>query len=228
MKIKVLSAVLITLIFLVSCSDGNDKPKGDTTMNEETRSTGENHLEDLMDIKDEAELKTKFGNEHVSYDTIWGPEGMYLMGSYIDKGTFDEVQIIWNDSLHRTGVASAMVRAYYDTTGNGNYIFKNKWNSAKGVQLGTTSDELEKLNGKVFNFSGFGWDYGGSITNWNGGKLDNSGIGIELTEGDINKKITETEYEQILGDQDVKSDHPVVKKVQPKVYKLSVHDDWEN
>ncbi|MEO5645096.1 MAG: hypothetical protein ABIQ40_11415 [Bacteroidia bacterium] len=223
MKIKLLSLALVAVVFSISCKDGNDKSKGDTTMYDETRPIGENHLEDLLDIKDEAELKTKFGKEHITYDTIWGPEGSYFMGSYIDKGTFDEVEIIWDDSLHRSGLASAMVRAYYDTEDDGNYIFKNKWNSVKGVHLGTTSDELEMLNGKPFNFSGFGWDYGGAITNWNDGNLDNQGMGVDLTEGDISKKITEKEYEQILGDQDVTSDHPVVKKLQPKVYRISVY-----
>jgi hypothetical protein len=221
MKIKVLSAVLFALIFSVSCSDSAGKPKNDSLVYDETRPGGENHLEDLLKIKDEVELKSKFGAGHVSYDTIWGAEGNYTMGSYIDKGTKDEVEIYWSDSAGRAGLITAMAKAYYDASGN--YIFDNKWSSATGVHIGSTTDELEKLNGKPFVFSGFGWDYGGGIRDWNKGKLEDAGVGVELTESESIGKLPEKEYEQILGDQDVSSDHPVVKKVQPKVYRMSVY-----
>lgn len=226
MKIKVLSAIFSAAIIFASCSgdktkEGTDSLKGDTTMHDITRPIGENHLEDLLNIKDEAELKAKFGADRISYDTIWGPEGMYSMGSYIDQGTKDEVQIFWKDSLHRTGLTSATTRATYNSDA-GNYVFSSTWCSANGVHIGTTTDELEKMNGKPFIFSGFGWDYGGGIRDWQGGALEGKGIGIDLTESDAIGNIPESEYTQILGDQDVRSDHPVVKKVQPKVYRISV------
>lgn len=228
MKIKTLSVIFSSVIFLASCSGDNGKQgpdslKGDTTMHDITRPTGENLLEDLLKIKNEGELKSKFGEEHVSYDTVWGPEGMYTMGSYIDKGTKDEVQIVWQDSLHRSKMNAAMAKAWYDTA-SGNYVFNCSWRSERGVRIGTTTDELENLNGKAFVFSGFGWDYGGGIRDWQGGMLDRKGLRIDLTESESIGKIPETEYTQILGDQDIKSDHPVVKKIQPKVYRIAVYE----
>jgi hypothetical protein len=46
------------------------------------------------------------------------------------------------------------------------------WVRADGVRLGLSSTELETLNGGPFAFYGFGWDYGGTISDWRGGKLD--------------------------------------------------------
>lgn len=57
------------------------------------------------------------------------------------------------------------------------------WTRADGVHLGMSSVELQALNGKPFGFSGFGWDLGGIVTNWRGGRLDPenwAGSGVTL------------------------------------------------
>ena len=46
------------------------------------------------------------------------------------------------------------------------------WMRSDGVRIGMSSVELQTLNGKPFDFSGFDWDYGGSVLDWHGGKLD--------------------------------------------------------
>ncbi len=220
MRIKQLSALFLSLIFAASCTEGNDKSKGDTTLSDRTGAVGENRLEDLLKIKDETELKSKFGKDHISYDTIWGAEGSYTMGSYIDKGTNDEVQIFWFDSLERSMIASASIHAKWND--NGTYNYSSKWMSVTGIKLGLTTDELEKLNGKTFTFSGFGWDYGGGIMSWNDGKLSTFEVGVTLVESE-DHEISETEMNEILGDQEVKSDNAVVKKTQPRVNSVSVY-----
>ena len=46
------------------------------------------------------------------------------------------------------------------------------WTRSDGVRIGLSSLELQTLNGKPFDFSGFDWDYGGGVLDWRGGKLD--------------------------------------------------------
>lgn len=46
------------------------------------------------------------------------------------------------------------------------------WKRGDGVRIGTTSAELQAMNGKPFKFYGFEWDYGGAITDWNGGAME--------------------------------------------------------
>ncbi|MGA8853946.1 MAG: hypothetical protein WB492_07205, partial [Christiangramia sp.] len=45
-----------------------------------------------------------------------------------------------------------------------------------------TYAELNKMNGKKISFYGFGWDYSGAV-DWNGGKLEKSGLRVFLTPG---------------------------------------------
>ena len=53
------------------------------------------------------------------------------------------------------------------------------WKSAEGVIIGTTYEELNRLNGKEISFYGFGWDYSGAVM-WNNGELENSGLRVFL------------------------------------------------
>jgi hypothetical protein len=48
------------------------------------------------------------------------------------------------------------------------------WKTTQGITVGTPIAAVEKANGKPFSLFGFGWDYGGRVTNWNEGKLNNN------------------------------------------------------
>lgn len=60
------------------------------------------------------------------------------------------------------------------------YSGNGKWKSETGVEIGTSYEELNRLNGKQVSFYGFGWDYSGAVV-WNGGKLEDSGLRVFLT-----------------------------------------------
>jgi hypothetical protein len=84
-----------------------------------------------------------------------------------------------------------------------------------------TLAQLEKLNGKPFTFSGFGWDYGGGVAGWGGGKLENSGISVQLRESPlIYEYMEQTELARVLGDQQVSSSEPVLEKMQVQVLEI--------
>jgi hypothetical protein len=46
-----------------------------------------------------------------------------------------------------------------------------KWHTKEGVSLGTSLEQLEKLNGRPFEFTPWGSDVGGNIVSWQGGRL---------------------------------------------------------
>ncbi len=81
--------------------------------------------------------------------------------------TEDELHITWEDE----GKSKI-----HDIRFSGN----GKWKTDSGVQIGTTYDELNKMNGKDISFYGFGWDYSGAVL-WNEGKLENSGLRVFLS-----------------------------------------------
>jgi hypothetical protein len=50
-------------------------------------------------------------------------------------------------------------------------IIGKGWKFANGLKLGMNIAEVEKVNGKPYELSGFDWDYGG-YANFKGGKLE--------------------------------------------------------
>lgn len=79
------------------------------------------------------------------------------------------------------------------------------WKTEEGVALGMDISALEKLNGKPFSFSGFDWDLGGWVTNWNGGQLEGKGLMIRLS--------GEGYGAELSGDRTLNSNDPAVGKM---------------
>ncbi len=57
-----------------------------------------------------------------------------------------------------------------------------KWKSSTGIKVGTTYEELVRLNENPVSFYGFGWDYSGAVM-WNNGKLEDTNLRIFLAPG---------------------------------------------
>ncbi len=47
----------------------------------------------------------------------------------------------------------------------------SSWRVEPGVRIGMPLTDLLRINGKPIGFFGFDWDYGGHVTDWNGGAL---------------------------------------------------------
>jgi len=81
--------------------------------------------------------------------------------------------------------------------------------------------EIERINGKVFDLAGFGWDYSGTIYDFNGGKLDylkKNGLFLRLS-----PKIESSQtpdYSKTLGDRNFQSSNPSMQKLNPTVYQI--------
>ncbi len=55
------------------------------------------------------------------------------------------------------------------------------WRTAHGIRRGMSLAEIEALNGRPFKLYGFGFDYGGTTLDWNGGALATQAGGCTLT-----------------------------------------------
>ncbi len=208
---------LITLIpFLVvfnySCSETTSKEETPKHQEEHEHSTkltnSEEHnttdeaskylLDNLLSYNSEAELIEKFGKDNVTRNTQYYPEGM---GEYIStalyEGTPNEVIFSWSDdTLNFEGLLTVMVSRQ-----------NSLWTTQKGLRIGTSLKELEKINGKAFNFFGFEWDYAGTV-DWNDGILDDRKTFCTLTyiydygNPDI---VLPEEYKALVGDHEISS-----------------------
>lgn len=225
MRTLLLSTLIVNLfLFFSNCSTPTSPggKEGKDQVNNTEAPAGKFILENLLKISDEKELIEKYGKENVKYDTIWGAEGEFTMGTVLFPKTNDEVDITWNDSLNRN-LTAATIKANYDTKTD-KIITATNWKTRDAITLGTTLEEILKLNGKDFTLYGFGWDYGGSVNSWEKGKLEPKGISIIFGESNEGQRdLTEDEYTSILGDGEFTSANPLIRKYNPVVLQLSVY-----
>ena len=153
----------------------------------------------------EADIKELYGEDNVEYRSVHIGEGESQPGIAVFPNTPDELEIVWD-------IAAA--------TGNPEFIrISNEntaWRTVQGVTVGTSLKELEKINGKPFQLYGFGWDYGGLVSDWKSGKL-NSHLIIALEPADW-----EEVGPEVSGDIILSSDDPKVRKLNARVASMVV------
>jgi hypothetical protein len=133
-------------------------------------------------------------------------EGFCTVGVRVFPNTRDEIEIAWRDAA-QTRVAFVRTR----TRGG-------RWRTRQGVSVGTSLRELERLARRTLSFSGFGWDYGGGLawTEANG----EIGLRLDIDPRDKSKAVGPA-ADQILGDQLVRSDHPLIRALRVVVDEIT-------
>jgi len=171
----------------------------------------------------EESLKAAFGAENVEYKTVSGAEGMETPATVIyPTDPKRSVTVFWWDEAGRSKPASVQVQADFaaDPDGMNPWMTDVLWQSVQGVRIGSTAAELEALNGKAFDVSGFGWDYGGYAVNWNGGAL-------ESPEGACSLSVrfspsADPVPDGAMGDTQLKSDSAELQAAKPRVTEFTI------
>lgn len=144
------------------------------------------------------QIASAYGAENFVYDTLYGPEGITYPGYRLYPGTDAEAEITFpeNEDSGTTGISID--------------VFKqgSPWRELdSGIGIGTSLKELVRLNGKKINFYGFGWDYGGLVSNLNDGNLtDDYRFILHLDYGTV----AEEDAAALSGDQEIDSDFPQI------------------
>ncbi len=159
-------------------------------------------------------LMAAFGPENVIPETIDGPEGEKLNITAIYPGDpTRRIEVTFRDEEARTGVASVTVK------GAG-----SSWTGPGGIRAGDTIAAIEKANGTPLQIAGFGWDYGGYVTDWSGGKLAQPAPKCRLSvrfdlPGDASS-------DQLLGDGvQLRSSQALLRSAKPTVVEFGI--SWE-
>ncbi|MFQ6310427.1 hypothetical protein [Lysobacter capsici] len=146
-------------------------------------------------------LKQLFGAANVQIsDHVPGAEGEESRGVilFADDPT-RRAELHYQDQQQLRGLTYVVVRER-----------GTRWRLDNGIGMGMRLTDLVRLNGKPIRFSGLGWDYGGTIHDWNGGKLASR-------DGDPVRRLAQLDYvsDQPVsgdafpsGDRDVSSDDP--------------------
>jgi hypothetical protein len=156
-------------------------------------------------------LKQRYGDEAVIQD-LPGAEGETTKGLVLfPKGLDRRIEVGFIDNKMTT-VSGLTLR---DTAK------ASRWNVA-GISIGASLATVQKANGKPFVVSGFGWDYGGFVTDFKNGALGRmlpGGCSIALRFG------KDGNTPKALSGDGVKvaSDNPALVKWAPVVTDISVN-----
>jgi hypothetical protein len=159
-----------------------------------------------------AEVVKVFGANNVSYQDIDGAEGEKIKATVLFAGDAKaRLEILWSDEQARRG---PMVRARDRST----------WTGPNGIHIGMTLAEIEKMNGKPFKLSGFDWDYGGRVLDWQGGSLGKPQqggciVGVEFVHPE---DAPEENLNKVTGDNEFASDSADMRAVAPYVSVVTV------
>jgi hypothetical protein len=163
----------------------------------------------------EAELVARFGAEHVRRGDVPLGEGETEPGTILFPGDkLREVQIVWMDP---DGAAPALVQVSGD---------RGVWTIEPGIALGVRLDSLERLNGRPFELAGFEWDYEGTVMSWRGGALERlnaAGTRVVLRLVPTRERWkASTDLAAVAGEGPFRSDHPVMRRLNPRIVQMMV------
>lgn len=180
------------------------------------------YLEDVLQCSDLKGLETKYGAENVQKEALVQTGDGDFKVTKLFPSTSKEVEIYWKDGEEYKKIQDAVVKGGFSKTSD--VAPTSVWESKEGLRLGMKMSEVIELNGKNFTITGLGWDLGGNIVSWEGGKLNNKNISVRFNDYSNNQGgLSETEYNSISGDREFDTQHPAIIKLNPTVDELSVY-----
>ena len=184
------------------------------------------YLEDVLECIDLQGLEKKYGAKNiVKKDSIQTGEGTFETTKLFGN-TDKEVDIYWQDGHEFKQIQDVVVRGNLDE--NAKLKNTSPWVSKLGLRIGMKMSEVIALNGKTFTITGIGWDLGGNVVSWEGGKLANKNVNIRFNDYSDNMGgLTEKEYGSISGDREFDTKHPAIQKLNPTVDEFSVYKTFE-
>jgi hypothetical protein len=155
-----------------------------------------------------AGLVKAFGKGNVTSQRVGVGEGEMARATIVfPRDRTRRLEIFWRDVKRRRGVAEIRT------------VPGSAWRSAQGIALGQSLADVEALNGRPFLLSGFGWDYGGTTTDWQGGTLATQDGGCKLMLRFEQRTNTDADID---GDRDFSSDDAGMRSASPVVEEMSL------
>ena len=109
-----------------------------------------------------ASLEQRFGAGNVTEATLPGPEGeQYVATVVFGSEPAKRVEVVWRDLEAREVPMSVTVGGE-----------RSDWVGPHDIRIGSALADVEHANGRAFQLWGFDWDYGGYVSDWMGGALN--------------------------------------------------------
>lgn len=161
-----------------------------------------------------ADLVALFGAANVTDGTESGPEGIEIPVSYLfAEDPARRAVVRWFEGP----AASRAISSVYPDS------LEPVWALPGGLKPGADIAAVEAANGKPFTLSGFGWDYGGAATDWQGGAL---GAGAPACNVQVRfehgQDVDEAALASVSGDAGFASDTPAMRAVAPLASQIAL------
>lgn len=156
------------------------------------------------------DLINLFGKEKLKDETRSGAEGQgEPKCTVVYKGTELEMVVYWKAAQWHKKIAGVECSQPH-----------SPYHTGDSLQIGSTLNDLVKVNKAAVRFYGFGWDYSGLITAYNKGRLEKTKVVFTL--GWNGKNDT-----ALLGDGEFDSKAPQVAKRAKQIYIAVVRVNFE-
>lgn len=184
------------------------------------------YLDEVLECIDLQGLEKKYGAKNiVKIDSIESGEGTFETTKLFGN-TDKEVDIYWQDGHKFKQIQDVVVKGRLDE--NAKLKKNSPWVSKLGLRIGMKMSEVIALNGKTFTITGIGWDLGGNVVSWEGGKLANKHVNVRFNDYSDNMGgLKEAEYNTIIGDREFDTKHLAIQKLNPTVDEFSVYKTFE-
>lgn len=163
-----------------------------------------------------ADLVARFGAANIVDDQVYVGEGSYEPATILFGNSPERrAEFIWTTPARR-------VLRFMRISGD-----KSQWRTPQGLTVGLDLAQVERLNRRPFQLSGFGWDYGGTTTSWSGGvlaqaELPSCTVWARFATGD---RLTEEESRlvgQVQRDEAFSSGHPGMQAAHARVSQIGL------
>jgi hypothetical protein len=166
----------------------------------------------LTPTSSQADLEQHYGKAAIAQTRIELGEGETAPGTVLfPADSLRRLEIVWHDTVTLSRPERIILRGS-----------RSQWTLGPGISLGTTLQDLERLNGRAFTLAGFGWDYAGVITDWKSGALDSTLTGAKLYLDPGPDQYQSPAYSQVMGDRDYSSSLPPMQQLNPRVGQIFV------
>ncbi len=157
-------------------------------------------------------LAMAFNAQNISFAEVDGPEGTRVMASVLyPQNPKGRLEVWWSNDADRSQTSLIVI--------NGQSV----WTAPRGLRLGMTLAQVERLNGKPFKLKGFDAEGSSQISDWQGGALEKVAGGCNVGARMVADPKTPADARSALAaDKEFASNLPAVKAAQPKIAEILI------
>ncbi len=179
-------------------------------------------LDEVLACQDYNGLVAKYGEKNIEkLAKVETGEGTFEV-TKLFPNTSEELEIYWKEGQQFNKIQDVLARLQLK---DGKPVITATWASKAGLYLGMPLTEAVKSNGKTFTITGFGWDLGGSVVSWEGGKLADKNVNARFEDmSGNNGGLSSEQYAEISGEREFDVQHASIQKLNPVIKQLSVFE----